>query len=50
MESFFKFWMKISGHRTNILEKSFREVGIGASSGNYKGGKATMWTADFGDR
>jgi uncharacterized protein YkwD len=50
MESFFKFWMKSSGHRTNILEKCFREVGIGASSGNYEGGKATMWTADFGDR
>ena len=50
VESLFKVWMKSSGHRANILEKSFREVGIGAISGNYKGGKATMWTADFGDR
>ncbi|MCA1716296.1 MAG: hypothetical protein LC781_05320 [Actinobacteria bacterium] len=32
------------------VEKDFREIGIGASSGEYKGGRATMWTADFGDR
>lgn len=50
VESLFKLWMKSSGHKANILEKSFREVGIGASSGDYKGGRATMWTADFGDR
>lgn len=49
-ESLFKLWMKSSGHKSNILDKDFREVGIGASSGSYKGGKATMWTADFGDR
>jgi len=49
-ESLFKLWMNSSGHRANILEKDFREIGIGASSGEYKGGRATMWTADFGDR
>ncbi len=49
-ESLFKLWMKSSGHKSNILDKDFREAGIGASSGSYKGGKATMWTADFGDR
>ena len=50
VESLFKLWMNSSGHRANILEKDFREIGIGASSGEYKGGGATMWTADFGDR
>ena len=49
-ESLFRLWMKSSGHRANILGKSFREVGIGASSGNYKGDRATMWTVDFGAR
>jgi uncharacterized protein YkwD len=49
-ESLFKLWMKSSGHRANILEKSFREVGIGASSGKYRGDRTTMWTVDFGDR
>lgn len=49
-ERLFKLWMKSSGHRANILEKSFREVGIGTSSGNYKGDRVTMWTADFGAR
>lgn len=49
-KSLFKLWMNSSGHRANILEKDFREIGIGASSGEYKGGRATMWTADFGDR
>jgi uncharacterized protein YkwD len=50
VESLFKLWMNSSGHRANILEKDFREIGIGASSDEYKGGRATMWTADFGDR
>ncbi|MBA4115085.1 MAG: CAP domain-containing protein [Rubrobacter sp.] len=49
-ESLFKLWMNSSGHKSNILGKDFREAGIGTSSGSYKGGKATMWTADFGDR
>ena len=47
----FKGWMKSSGHRKNILNGKFREVGIGAVSGNYKGtNNVTMWTTDFGTR
>jgi uncharacterized protein YkwD len=42
--------MKSSDHRANILSKRFSEIGIGASTGTYKGGRATMWTADLGDR
>jgi uncharacterized protein YkwD len=48
--SLFKVWMKSSDHRANILSKRFSEIGMGASTGTYKGDKATMWTADFGDR
>jgi uncharacterized protein YkwD len=44
-------WMKSPGHRVNILNGKFREVGIAAVSGTYKQyDGATMWTADFGTR
>lgn len=47
----FRSWMKSSGHRTNILNRRYREIGIGAYKGNYKGIKGvTMWTANFGKR
>ncbi len=50
-DSIFKGWMNSSGHRRNILDGRFREVGIGAVTGNYKGHSGvTMWTADFGTR
>jgi len=44
-------WMKSDDHRKNIMNGKFREIGIGAYSGTYRGTPdATMWTADFGDR
>ena len=47
----FNAWMKSSGHRTNILGRQYREIGIGAVVGTYKGTRnVTMWTADFGSR
>jgi uncharacterized protein YkwD len=46
----FNAWMRSSGHRRNILNGKFREVGIGAYTGNYKGFETTMYTADFGAR
>ena len=50
-DSIHKSWMGSSGHRANILNESFREVGIGAASGTYKNSSnAVMWTADFGSR
>jgi len=49
--SIFRGWMNSSGHRKNILTRSFREVGIGTASGTYKDYRgATMYTADFGAR
>lgn len=48
-------WMKSPGHRHNILNGKFREIGVGTYAGtytekgkNYKG--VTMYTADFGTR
>jgi uncharacterized protein YkwD len=47
----FRHWMKSSGHRDNILDRRFREVGIGTATGAYKGQKGyTMYTVDFGSR
>lgn len=44
-------WMNSSGHRRNILDGKFREIGIGTYTGNFKGrDNATMYTADFGQR
>lgn len=44
-------WMKSSGHRKNILNGKFRQIGIGVKTGNFKGYKGwKMYTADFGTR
>ncbi len=56
-DSIFKGWMNSTGHRANILNGKFKQIGIGAFRGTYvdkKTGKThtntTMWTADFGTR
>lgn len=50
-DNYFKNWMNSAGHKANIMNKSYREVGIGAVTGTYKNySNATMWTADFGAR
>jgi uncharacterized protein YkwD len=47
----FRRWMNSSGHRANILNRRFREIGIGTATGNYKGHRGyTMYTVDFGRR
>ena len=51
-ESIVDAWMHSAGHRANILNRDFRELGIGFSvgtpgSGNEPGG---LYTADFGLR
>ena len=44
-------WMKSTGHRRNILNGKFRQIGIGTHTGTYKRHKEwTMYTADFGTR
>ncbi|WP_030713292.1 CAP domain-containing protein [Streptomyces sp. NRRL F-2580] len=39
-----KAWMNSSGHRANILNCSFKEIGIGV----HKGDGGPWWTQDFG--
>jgi uncharacterized protein YkwD len=50
-DNVFKRWMNSSNHRSNILKKSFREIGIGTYTGTFKGRRGyTMYTVDFGTR
>lgn len=43
-------WMNSTGHRANILNSKFKQIGVGAVYGNFKGSNVTTWTADFGSR
>jgi uncharacterized protein YkwD len=48
-QSIFRQWMKSRHHKSNILNRRFREVGIGIATGTYKGHKnVTIYTVDFG--
>jgi uncharacterized protein YkwD len=47
----FRRWMKSGAHRSNVLDRRFREIGIGTATGRYKGHRGyTMYTVDFGTR
>ena len=48
----FESWMESPGHRENILNLAFREVGFGLSTGQYSAelGTTTMYVVDFGAR
>jgi uncharacterized protein YkwD len=50
-DSIMRSWMNSDGHRRNILNNKFREVGIGTETGNWKGNDGvTVYTVDFGFR
>ncbi len=50
-DSAFKWWMNSAGHKANILNRDFREVGIGVKTGTFKGyAGAKVYTVDFGVR
>jgi uncharacterized protein YkwD len=50
-ESRMRAWMRSDGHRRNILNEEFREIGVGTHTGEYKGFQGvTMYTVDFGVR
>jgi uncharacterized protein YkwD len=50
-ESRMNAWMKSDGHRHNILNDEYREVGIGTHTGKFKDfAGVTMYTVDFGIR
>ncbi len=46
----FDTWMESSPHRSHILGREYKEVGIGLATGSHNGERKTMWTADFGSR
>lgn len=42
-------WMRSDGHRKNILNRGFRQVGIGVARGKYKSyDNSRIYTVDFG--
>jgi uncharacterized protein YkwD len=43
-------WMGSAPHRANILERRFRDIGIGVSSGLPVGGSGLTFVTDFGAR
>ena len=47
-EDLFRSWMRSSIHQRNILDGGFREIGIGAYTGDYNDSETTMYTVDFG--
>ena len=50
-KAIFKAWMNSSGHRAIILNRRWRDVGIGCAQGTFKGIPSTlMYTVDFGRR
>jgi uncharacterized protein YkwD len=43
-------WMHSAGHRANILDRSFREIGIGIALGAPNGGAGATYVNEFGRR
>jgi uncharacterized protein YkwD len=43
-------WMRSAGHRRNILDRSFREIGIGLALGAPVGGSGATYVNEFGRR
>jgi uncharacterized protein YkwD len=48
--SIVKAWMKSSGHRANILQRRFRDIGLGVSLGSPNGPTGATYVHDFGRR
>lgn len=43
-------WMRSPGHRANILQRRFREIGLGVSVGSPDGPAGATYVHDFGRR
>ena len=48
----FESWMDSQGHRENLINSTFREVGFGVSTGSYtpEPGTTMMYVVNFGTR
>lgn len=43
-------WMHSAGHRRNILDSGFREIGVGIALGSPRGGSGATYVNEFGRR
>src|SRR6185369_1735151 len=41
-------WLNSPGHRANLLNPVFKEIGIGVASGNFQGNNVTFVVQEFG--
>lgn len=48
-ESVEQAWMNSPSHKANLLNKNYKEIGIGVSRGEYQGRQATFVVQMFGD-
>ena len=46
----FRMWLNSGGHRAVIMDRGFRYAGAGLAAGNFRGGRAAIWTVQFGSR
>lgn len=50
-DDLFRWWMHSPAHKSNILDKKFRQVGVGVRTGTFKScNRAAISTVDFGTR
>lgn len=47
-EAIVRAWMKSPGHRANILNGRYREIGIGMTLGSPRGGDGATYATEFG--
>jgi uncharacterized protein YkwD len=47
-EAIVRAWMDSPGHRANILNRRYREIGIGTTPGSPRGGSGTTYATEFG--
>jgi uncharacterized protein YkwD len=45
-----KAWMASPGHKANLLNPTFKDLGIGIALGSPRGGAGVTYTTDFGVR
>ena len=50
VRSTFRMWLNSGGHRAVIMDRGFRYAGAGLAKGRFRGGKAAIWTVQFGAR
>jgi uncharacterized protein YkwD len=41
-------WMASAGHRANILNRDYRDIGFGVAAGTPRGGRGATYTTEFG--